>query len=160
MRYYLIIFLLPFLISCSGNDSNSLPLFNGYSFSIGKGEMKTKVNYISNDAYVKYFNKDSLVQVPLFYCLKQNFNQIFIGLPVTKNINQLIPKSDSLLQYSESLIDSNSVFQKYKQDKYFLTRYITRLDTSAVLAVYVLSEDSVQWTAFSKEALKNRIVKE
>jgi hypothetical protein len=157
--YWITLSLLSILFSCSSDSSNSVALFNGVEFKLLESELVSKKNFASNDTYVLYFNNDSTTQIPLFHYIKGYRYEVFIGTPLSSDLNALASsfQKDSIIR-TESGADF--VFVQAKKNNSFITKYLVKTDSASLIGVFVKTETAaLSDSLFTQKKISERFYK-
>jgi len=124
------------------------------------GEAVMDVNSSITQMYTEYFNKQQ-VQIPLFRYIKHANYVIFIGIPYDTSIAKMIKTQSEKPDSCHLLLEtnSNSFFNRYKKNGYYITEYATVLGNKSIVYLATLADTKeISDSLFNKSEMTKRII--
>lgn len=160
MNKLLLLIVLPLLLlSCKGNSNNDLHLFNNIMFSLNEDESRTQITEELQEAYFKYINEKPF-QVPIFMIIENHNYQIYIGIPVGTNLEELagadIKEGAQIITDPESDL-STYAYRQYSYDAEFISEYAVKVNENLLFLFAITDSYEVSESMFNLNELAGRI---
>jgi len=152
-----ILFLLPFFVSCSHSPKDRIDLFNGVSFHLEPREHVAEIKTADFDLYSSFFESSS-IQSPLFRRIEGPGYTIFVGLPISTTWDDLKDQRPKEVPSNHTMNgDSDEILHlSYEHTAGYIDELTKLAGNNLVHLLAIRSNDGVADTLFTTEALKSR----
>ncbi len=159
-------FSLLLIFSCTSEKEEYMHLFDGVNFRLKDGETVGKTDAKVLQKYNTYFNNLDSAQIPLFKYIRGTTYEIFIGLPLDFDINEILHHKIlniySLNKKLDPKSDTSIYFLNYydKQNNNYFEEYLIKpTETSLIyLAAFITLTEHEEFFSGNIE-LQERLMK-
>ena len=149
-----------FLVSCSsGQDDDTIQLYNGLVFNLNEGEKIIPLSEEISEAYLNYFEGQNF-QIPLFRYIEKEGYKIYIGLPYRVTISDLLNfnVASQTAQLLEAKTDTVShSYKKYQSATTYTVEYIAQYEGNHIYVLAITDSKETSDNLFDLNKLSTRI---